>query len=307
MRDEGVVMKKHIIKRSQKAIDQSVTYGLNSMERVYSDAHLDVGHYTFMKNMLLYIDAIDQADSFKSYIIHTGRCKELKTKEILGPGDMLVTRDREEMTTMIMLEDTTFFVHSYRSSGFNTFKSSSKSMIDLLTDLQEKDQYTKTHSDRVFALVKQMALALGYHSKQIYNIVKAAHFHDLGKVFIDDAILNKPGKLTDEEFANIEKHAVLGQEMIISHFDQEVYRIIEQHHERLDGSGYPNGLKGDRISEEARILAICDSYDAMITDRVYKKGKSQQEAFDELLELSGKWYDERLVRLFIDLNQEIGR
>jgi len=115
-------------------------------------------------------------------------------------------REREDMTTILMLEDTIFFVHSYRSGGFNSFKSSSKSMIDLLTDLQEKDQYTKTHSDRVFALVKEMALALGYHSKRIYNIVKAAHFHDLGKVFIDDGILNKPGKLTSEEFNTIEKH-----------------------------------------------------------------------------------------------------
>lgn len=297
-------MENQIIKRKYKAIDQSVTYGLNSMEKVYSDAYFDVGHYTFMKNMLLYIDAIDQEDSFKSYIVHTGRCKELKTQKVLGPEDMLIIRERQDMTTVLMLEDTQLFVHAYRSGGFNSFKSSSKSMIDLLTDLQEKDQYTKTHSDRVFALVKQMALALGYHSKQIYNIVKAAHFHDLGKVFIDDAILNKPGKLTCEEFQTIEKHAVLGEELIMSHFDKDVYAIIEQHHERLDGSGYPKGLVGDKISEEAKVLAICDSYDAMITDRVYKKGKSKQEAFQELRDLSDKQYDEKLVTLFIELNQD---
>jgi len=291
----------HILKRNHEILDQSVTYGLNSMEKVYSDGHIDIGHYTFMKNMLMYIDQVDHADSFKTYVVHSGLCKELKSQTILGPGDIILTRHQEEMVTVYMLEDTEFFVHAYHSGGFNTFKSSSKSMIDLLTDLQNKDQYTKTHSDRVFALVKQMALALGYHSKKLYNLIKAAHFHDLGKVFIDGEILNKPGKLTDDEFALIEKHAILGEDLITSHFDAEVFQIVKQHHERLDGSGYPEGLTAEHICEEARILAICDSYDAMITDRVYKKGKTKSEALEELLSLTDKKYDRKLVQLFIEL------
>lgn len=115
-----------------------------------------------------------------------------------------------------------------------------------------------------------MGLALGYSGNRMLHLLLAAQYHDIGKINIPDDILNKPGRLTDHEFSIMKGHVVEGKDLIIENFNEDVYQIIVQHHERIDGSGYPLGLKGSRICQEAKILAICDSYDAMISQRIYK-------------------------------------
>jgi HD-GYP domain-containing protein (c-di-GMP phosphodiesterase class II) len=139
---------------------------------------------------------------------------------------------------------------------------------------------------------------MGYKAKALNDITKAAYYHDLGKIHIADDILNKPSKLNIDEYEEIKKHVEASKDEIIKHFNPHVFEIIYQHHERYDGSGYPNGLVGNDILEEARILAICDSYDAMITNRIYKKGKSPEIALLELRELSGILYDPEIVAAF---------
>ena len=143
-----------------------------------------------------------------------------------------------------------------------------------------------------------MALKLGYHSQALYNINKAARFHDVGKIYIDDQILNKPAHLTDVEYEAIKKHATLGESLILTTFSDEVFKIVAQHHERLNGSGYPLGLTGDAICEAAKILAICDCYDAMTSDRVYSLAKTHEEAILELEMCSGSLYEPWLVEVF---------
>lgn len=144
-------------------------------------------------------------------------------------------------------------------------------MNQLFNELYLKDNYSIVHSGRVFSMVMKMGVALDYNPTRIQNLLDAAIHHDLGKVFIPDAILKKASKLNIEEFTIMKNHVFLCEGPILEACAPEVYEIVLQHHERMDGSGYPYGLAGDEILEEARIIAICDSYDAMTTDRVYKK------------------------------------
>lgn len=302
----GIFMKagKKIFKKNEPSQDESVTYSNSRIERIYLSDNFDIGRYRFQKDIILYIDPIEEEQIVKSYLVLDGSCMDLEDKAVLETGDLIVVENSDEMISLHMLENTTLLIHAQRTTSIDNFKSSAAEIIQLLNELQNKDHYTKEHSDRVFHLAKRMGLALGYHSKQIYNLNKAARFHDIGKVYIENDILNKPSSLSHEEYKEIQKHVELGQEMILESFDPQIYDIILQHHERIDGSGYPYGLLGDAILEEAKILAICDSYDAMTTDRVYKKGKSKIEALEELKALAGMAYDERLVHLFIELNTE---
>lgn len=296
--------RKKVFKKNQTSEDHSITYSDSCIERIYLSDNFDIGRYSFKKDIILYIDPIEEEQIVKSYLILEGRCMDLEDRTILEPGDLIIVENSDEMISIHMLENTSVLIHAQRSTSIDNFKASSVEMIQLLNELQTKDHYTKEHSDRVFHLSKRMGLALGYHSKQIYNLNKAARFHDIGKVYIEDEILNKPSNLSDEEYLEIQKHVELGEDMILESFDSEIFRIVLQHHERIDGSGYPFGLKDDEILEASKILAICDSYDAMTTDRVYKKGKSKGEALEELKSLAGKAYDEKLVALFIELNTE---
>ncbi len=294
-----------VFKIDQQVTDFSTTYRKNRIERIYSSKDFDIGRYHFNADSFLYVDPSGETGLVRTYTVLSGRCIELKTRNELFSGDVLLINEMEEMTTLYMIEPCTILVHAQCSDSIDDMKNKSAQMIQLLADLQTKDHYTKEHSDRVFEWAKRMGLALGYHSKQIYNLNKAARFHDVGKVYVPDEILNKITPLSNEEYDVIQAHVQLGRELILKTYDEEVFEIICQHHERVDGSGYPLGLKGDEICEEARILAICDSYDAMTTDRVYKEGKAQQVAIEELKSLAGSIYDADLVRLFISLIENL--
>lgn len=144
----------------------------------------------------------------------------------------------------------------------------------------------------------KIAKILGLSSERLENIVFASLCHDVGKVFVPNEILNKPGKLTEEEFNLIKKHPIDGAKMAQGTFMGNLDKIIVQHHERIDGTGYPYGLKGDEILLEAKIIALADSFDAMTSDRSYRKAMDVEVAFKELKSLSGIHYDEKVVEAF---------
>lgn len=118
-----------------------------------------------------------------------------------------------------------------------------------------------------------MAPYLKLHGKMLYAFLTAARYHDLGKIKISDQILNKPGHFSQEEFLTMKDHVLETRRLLEPVVEEEVCLIAEQHHERLNGSGYPYGLKGDEISDLGKALAVIDTFDAMTTDRVYKKAK----------------------------------
>ncbi len=290
------LFEKHITTDKDKT-----TQAKNIVDRIYKSNHIDIGKYHLSSGSIFYIDPHEKSDLVKTYTVLSGQCMDLKTKCILNQGDLILIEDIDSLVSLYANEDTILLIHAQTPSSIETFELSADKMTRLLNELQQKDHYTKEHSDRVFSLVKRMALSLGYHSQALYNINKAARFHDIGKIHIDDAILNKPDRLTPDEFEVIKQHAHLGEAHILKAYSRDVYNIVLQHHERINGSGYPNGLKGDDICEAAKILAICDCYDAMTSQRVYSAAMSHEEAVSELRKYAGILYDKHLVDAFIKL------
>ena len=145
----------------------------------------------------------------------------------------------------------------------------------LVSALDAKDAYTSGHSTRVAELTVELASRLGYDADQLANIRMAGILHDIGKIGVDDSVLRKPGKLTDEEFEQIKTHPVLGYEILkgIRRF-RDILPAVRHHHESWDGSGYPDGLKGEDIPRDAQIMAVADAFDAMTSDRPYRPGMS---------------------------------
>lgn len=174
--------------------------------------------------------------------------------------------------------------------------------------LEAKDACTAGHSGRVTRYAVQLGRFLGLSSVQVQLLERGALMHDLGKIGIADAVLNKPGALTDEEFAIVQQHPGFTANIIhpLSHF-KELAEIAAWHHERWDGGGYPDGLRGEEISLLARIVAIADTWDAMTGDRIYRQGMSQERALAilEREQESGQW-DPHLVREFVRMVRTSG-
>lgn len=176
-------------------------------------------------------------------------------------------------------------------------------IVFLLAELGEsRSKETAQHVRRVSFMTAKLAELLGLPYKDVYMIKSTSPLHDLGKVGIKDAILNKPGKLTPDEFNEMKSHTKIGHH-ILAPMQRKLLRIADyialQHHERYDGTGYPDGLKGEEIHLFARITTICDVFDALANKRVYKSAWSREEICAEFERQKGKQFDPRLVDLFL--------
>lgn len=171
-----------------------------------------------------------------------------------------------------------------------------KTLYALVKMIEDRDTYTGGHSFRVATYSKNIAQHLGYDGKKCENIYQAGILHDIGKIAIPDNILLKPNQLEELEYTIIKEHVDMGVNILrkIPMF-QELVKYIKSHHERLDGSGYPEGLKGDEILDEAQILAVSDAFDAMTTNRIYKGRKSIQDALAEISSLKGIHFRDKIV------------
>jgi len=180
--------------------------------------------------------------------------------------------------------------------------------IDMITTLiltaEAKDPYTHGHSNRVAEYSVAIAKAMKLPTEEQKLIKRAAILHDLGKIGIPDEILQKPGPLTGQEWLLMRRHPEIGESIIkpIGSL-QQLCDIIRHHHEKLDGSGYPDGLKGDEITPLVRITAIADIYDALTSDRPYRTKLTSQEVYAELRKMKGK-IDQDIVEIFIEALQE---
>jgi len=167
-----------------------------------------------------------------------------------------------------------------------------------------RDPYTSGHSERVASLAKKIAKKMGVPKKEFEQIELAAQFHDIGKIGVPDSILLKPGKLTDIEFNVIKNHPVIGTNILNNiEFLNESLPIILHHHETYDGRGYPNGISGAEIPLGSRIISIADTYDAMTSDRPYRKALSHEEAIREILKCRGTQFDAEIVDAALDVLQ----
>jgi len=172
----------------------------------------------------------------------------------------------------------------------------------LAAAVDAKDPYTKGHSQRVARYAADLAAYLGMPESEVELIHMTGTLHDVGKIGVPDAILQKPARLTDEERAVIETHPVLG-EVIVRKAPQLAATLpgVRHHHERWDGKGYPDGLAGERIPLMARILAVADTFDAMTSDRPYRSGMSVDEALEEIERQAGTQFEARLALMFVEL------
>ena len=162
--------------------------------------------------------------------------------------------------------------------------------------VEARDPYTRGHSERLTQLAQEIAADMGCSEKLIRDIQIAGRLHDIGKIGIPDSILLKPGPLTAAEWAEIQQHPVKAIEMIrFLGSLRDVFPLIEGHHERFDGKGYPNRLKGEQISLGARILAVADAYEAMTSERAHRSELTPDEALDELEARAGTHHSSEIV------------
>jgi diguanylate cyclase (GGDEF)-like protein/putative nucleotidyltransferase with HDIG domain len=170
----------------------------------------------------------------------------------------------------------------------------------LAAAVDARDPYTRYHSANVSRLVRGLAEHLGMPADRVDLLTNAALMHDLGKIGIADSILLKPGELSADEYAVIRTHSELGARILRSGSKSEIITWVRSHHERWDGQGYPDGLSAESIPYEARMLTLCDAYDAMTSDRPYRAGLSVTEAVEELRRCSGTQFDPGLVEPFLE-------
>lgn len=178
---------------------------------------------------------------------------------------------------------------------------SSKELIVNLVDIRTQDSYTFAHSVNVAVLAAITGISLNLSANQLKTLTLGALLHDIGKVYIPEEILKKPDKLTPEEYEAIQNHSQLGYDVLKQQKEMNIFcaRIAYEHHERLNGTGYPRGLKDNEIHTFSQIVGIVDIYDALTSDRVYHNKILPHEAYEYLAALGGTFFDFDLIKVFL--------
>jgi len=178
----------------------------------------------------------------------------------------------------------------------------------LVSALEAKDEYTRHHSTRVTEFTLKIAANMGFSARELEDLELAALLHDVGKIAVPEWVLNKKGKLTEEEFAYIKEHPVRGESILNPVVElNQISKIVRSHHERYDGKGYPDGLKGQEIPLGARIMSVADAYDAITSDRPYRGAESHHYAMKEIIKFSGIQFDPEVVQHFFEVSKDIAK
>lgn len=213
------------------------------------------------------------------------------------PGDSFSTAGLSEPVLLVARTASRLLYHS-DTPLFHTLSEDLGALRELAVEVELKDGYTADHCLRLQDLAYAAAHELGLPPARLRLLDYGAFLHDVGKLYVPLSILNKPGRLTPEEWTVIKKHPTYGRELLAPTFLRDAGGIVEQHHERLDGSGYPFGLAKDDVLIESYIVAVADTFDAMTTDRPYARARTEEEALAELERLAGIHYPEEVIRAF---------
>jgi putative two-component system response regulator len=208
--------------------------------------------------------------------------KPVTTKELLAAVEARLNRSNELMLAQLK--------HAYKNS-----------LLVLANAIESRDQYTHAHMHRLNAYAQALAKELGWDDAKLETLEFAAILHDIGKIYIPEEILQKEDKLNGKEWREMKRHPEVGARMIrdIPYLAGAVPLVLH-HHERWDGEGYPTGLQADEIPLGARLLAVADSFDAMTSDRPYRKAMSSEEAYKEITEQSGLQFDPKVVEALMN-------
>ena len=214
-------------------------------------------------------------------------------------ASVLVLRVKHAVELIRLQRDLESMVDEKTRENENLFLHVVESLADAI---DAKDNYTNGHSGRVADYSKEIAERYGYDQKRQEKIFMMGLLHDVGKIGVPDEVINKPGRLTEEEFAKIKKHPSIGGK-ILSNIKEmpELASGAKWHHERYDGSGYPEGLSGDEIPEEARIIAVADAYDAMTSNRSYRGSLPQETVRGEIKKGKGSQFDPKFADIMLEM------
>ena len=183
---------------------------------------------------------------------------------------------------------------------YDTLDSAEQVIFSLAAAVEAKDKYTEKHTHRVAETARHVGMKLGLPERALDALYRGGIIHDIGKIGVPDAILLKPGPLAGDEIRIMRAHTTIGESIVRPlRSGANLLPIIRNHHERFDGNGYPDGLAGRAIPRLARIVAVCDSYDALVTDRPYRKARSVDEAIATLADGAGKQWDPEVVEVLV--------
>jgi diguanylate cyclase (GGDEF)-like protein/PAS domain S-box-containing protein len=216
-------------------------------------------------------------------------------------GDTKLTKNESTLVVLKRAED-----KMYQKKIFENLSKRSGVIKSIINTLHIKSPRENAHSKRVSLLCEAIGKAFEMNDDDVRELRIAGELHDIGKIAIDDVILNKPGKLSQSEWKQIQKHPVTGYRLLST--SAEYYNIasyVKSHHEQWDGSGYPNGLKGEEIPFKTRIISLADAYDAMTCQRPYRKALSREEAIEEIEKNAGLQFDPNIVRVFVEKVDDI--
>jgi putative nucleotidyltransferase with HDIG domain len=215
-----------------------------------------------------------------------------------------IVRDNHELTCLLEKKNTELIRVNERLDG-EVQRRTSDLLVSLLNALDLRDTETQWHSRRVALYSRRLAIELGLDQKEVLDVERGALLHDLGKIGVSDTILLKPGKLTEAEWEEMRKHTVYGYNMLRNiDFLGNARLLVRNHHERHDGTGYPDRLTGPDIYIGARIFAVIDTYDAMTSDRPYRKALPPSVAHEEILKHRCAQFDPDCVDAFLSIPQE---
>jgi diguanylate cyclase (GGDEF)-like protein len=210
-------------------------------------------------------------------------------------GSVLIPAEAKTVADALQLADS----RMYAQKGQGRISAGRQTRDVLLSTLRERQPHLHDHLTGVADTAVAAARELGMTPEQIDEVSRAAELHDVGKMAIPDAILEKPGPLDDEEWAFMRRHTIIGERILAAAPALiPVATIVRSSHERWDGTGYPDGLAGEGIPLGARVVSVCDAFDAMISDRPYRPARSTDEAFAELQSCAGEQFDPRVVEAF---------
>lgn len=227
----------------------------------------------------------------------TGRVKMESIDFSISLGYATKTSPDEEIASVIKKAED----YMYRRKSMESQSMRGNTIETILSTLHEKSQREKLHSERVSRLCRSIGAAMGLSQNEIDELGLIGLMHDIGKIAISEEILNKQHKLTGEEWAEVKRHAEIGFRILSSsNTTAYIAGYVLAHHERMDGTGYPNRLTRDDIPFQSRILSVADSYDAMTTDRPYKRALPDEMAAQELMKCAGTQFDPNIVKVFVE-------
>ncbi len=227
---------------------------------------------------------------------------EVAVKRALEHYELRASKRRYENHLEELVEQRTAQLDLALESVEDAYRSTLKALAQAL---ETRDAETHGHSERVVTFSLRLGRELGLDKDQMKSLEFGSLLHDIGKIGVPDAILRKPAKLTDDEWVKMRQHPLHGQAILREiKFLGGAARVVAQHHEKWDGSGYPLGLRGEEIDMNARIFSVADAFDAMISDRVYRAGRSYEAAAAELERCATQQFDPQVVAAFHRVPQE---